>query len=175
MQRVVVLGRGGAGKSTAAARLGAILGLPVLELDNYFWKRDLAPTPLQEWVRMQQRLTAGTGWIMDGDLGPYDALGSRLAAADTVLVLDFSMMRCAWRAARRSRERADFWWWLVMWRHRSRLRVMDAIAQHAASADAYVIRTPRALRQFLAQLEGRGVARTGFSGSPSAEAPSDRL
>lgn len=82
-----VLGRGGAGKSTAAARLGVILGVPVLELDTYFWSPDLTPRPRQEWIETQQRLAAGDRWVMDGDLGPYDALDTRLAAADTVLVL----------------------------------------------------------------------------------------
>jgi hypothetical protein len=48
---------------------------------------------------------------MDGDFGPYDVLDVRLQAADTVVFLDFSPARCAWRAVRRSRERADFWWW----------------------------------------------------------------
>ena len=56
------------------------------------------------------------GWIMDGDLGPYDAVEVRLRAADTVIFLDFSLVRCAWRALRRSRERADFWLWLLQYR-----------------------------------------------------------
>jgi hypothetical protein len=35
-------------------------------------------------------------WIIDGDLGPYDvALGARLQAADTIVVLDFAFPRCA--------------------------------------------------------------------------------
>ena len=37
---------------------------------------------------------------MDGDLGPYDVLDVRLQAADTVVFLDFSPLRCAWRALR---------------------------------------------------------------------------
>lgn len=152
MQRVVVLGRGGAGKSTAAARLGVILGLPVFELDTYFWSPDLTPVTKQNWVDTQRLLAASERWIMDGDLGPGDALGIRLAAADTVLVLDFSLIRCLWRAARRSRERADFWWWLVLWRLRSRTGLMDEIAGHAAATDVHVFRDPRALRRFFTDL-----------------------
>ncbi|MGI8652199.1 MAG: hypothetical protein ACR2I7_05305 [Geodermatophilaceae bacterium] len=153
MHRVVILGRGGAGKSTAATRLGVVLGLPVLELDRYFWAPDLIPMPRQEWIEVQQRLAAADRWIMDGDLGPYDSLGTRLAAAGRVLVLDFSLVRCAWRAVRRSRERADFWWWMVLWRRRSRPKVMAAIADHATSADVHIFRAPRQLARFIAQLE----------------------
>lgn len=35
-QRIVILGRGGAGKSTAAVDLGRISGLSVIELDKLF-------------------------------------------------------------------------------------------------------------------------------------------
>lgn len=50
---------------------------------------------------IQEELAARPRWIMDGDLGQYDVLGPRLVAADTVLVLDFSLVRCIWRAAPR--------------------------------------------------------------------------
>jgi adenylate kinase family enzyme len=38
MQRVVILGRGGAGKSRLTRQLGEITGLPVVELDKIFWR-----------------------------------------------------------------------------------------------------------------------------------------
>lgn len=92
--------------------------------------------------------------MLDGDLGPYDDLPMRLAAADTVMVLDFSLLRCAWEAARRSREREDFWHWLICCRRRSRPLVLDAIARHAPNADVYVLRSPKSLRRFLASAAG---------------------
>lgn len=162
MDRVLVLGRGGAGKSRAALCLGEITGLPVIELDEHFWRADLTPTPRNEWTRIQERLATGDRWIMDGDLGPHDALATRLAAADTVLILDFSLARCAWRAMRRSPERADFWWWLVTWRRRSRPGLLRAVATATPHTDVSVLRTPRALRQFLfsagSELRGRHLA-----------------
>jgi len=138
MERVLILGRGGAGESRAAVRLGEITGLPVIELDQYFWQPALTPTPLDEWTRVQAQLAARDRWIMDGDLGPSDAPGARLAVADTVLILDFSLLRCAWRAARRSRERADFWWWLLTWRRRNRPGLLRAVATFAKTADVKV-------------------------------------
>lgn len=87
---------------------------------------------------------------MDGDLGPNDAPAARLSRADTVVVLDLSMVRCAWRAALRSHERADFWWWLLTWRWRSRTTVLNVIATCAPHADLRVLRTPAQVRRFLA-------------------------
>ena len=149
MQRVVILGRGGAGKSTFARRLGETAGLPVVELDKHFWQPGLVPTPRESWTEIQRALAAQDRWIMDGDLGRYDVLGVRLQAADTVLVLDFGVLLCAIRALRRSRERAEFWWWLVNWRWRERPKIKKAIAEHAAKADVRIFSSPDELDRFL--------------------------
>ncbi len=54
MDRVLVLGRGGAGKSVLARRVAAALDAPVVELDTLFWTApDLRPLPRAEWVRRQ--------------------------------------------------------------------------------------------------------------------------
>lgn len=158
MKKLVILGRGGAGKSALAARLGEITGIPVIELDKHFWRPGLEATPLDQWAAVQRGLVRPETWIMDGDLGPYDVLDVRLQAADTVILLDFSFWRCAWRAIRRSRERADFWLWLWAWRRRSRPLLLAAIATHADRADLHVLRNPHDLRRFVAHVTaGQGL------------------
>ena len=152
VKRVVIVGRGAAGKSVLAARLGEITGLPVIELDKHFWQPGLAATPPDQWAAVQRRLAQRQSWIMDGDLGPYDVPGPRLEAADTVIVLDFPLLRCAWRALRRSRERGDFWRWLLTYRCRSRPAILKAIAADAPRAEVHVLSSPRAVRRFLAQV-----------------------
>lgn len=93
-------------------------------------------------------------WILEGDLGPYDVVDVRLRAADTIILLDFSFVRCAWRAIRRSRERMDFWRWLIAYRRLSRPLLMAAIARHAPSAVLHILRNPRAVRRFLSRAGG---------------------
>ena len=156
MNRIVILGRGGAGKSTLAAHLGAALALPVIELDKHFWAPDLTPTPNDRWAQIQRRLTSEQQWIIDGDLGPYDVLDVRLQAADTVIVLDFPLWRCAWRALRRSRENLAFWRWLLTYRRRSLPAVMAAIAEYADHAELRLLRTPDAVKQLLTQANATG-------------------
>ena len=152
----MILGRGGAGKSTLSASLGGISGLPVIELDQHFWQPGLEAMPPEQWAAVQRALTQSESWIMDGDLGPYDVLDVRLAKADTVILLDFSFWRCAWRALRRSRERADFWLWLWSWRRRSRPLLLAAITEHADKADLHVFRSPHALTRFLENVTTSG-------------------
>jgi adenylate kinase family enzyme len=152
MQRVVVLGPGGSGKSALAAQIGEIAALPVIELDKIFWQEGLSPTPRDQWIATQQQLVQADRWIMDGDLGPYDIVETRLRASDTVAFLDFSIIRCAWRAFRRSRERPDFWLWLFGYRRQSRPFLMKEIARHAPNTTLYVLPNPAAVRQFIAKL-----------------------
>jgi len=167
MKRVVVLGRGASGKSTLAVRLGEITGLPVIELDKLFWRPGLVATPRDEWAVVQRQLVAKDGWIMDGDLGPYDAVEIRLRAADTIIFLDFSLVRCAWQAIRRSRERADFWHWLFAYRRESLPLLMEVIARDGPNADLYVFRNPKALMRFVAKLDHELARRPKSSGQDS--------
>jgi len=146
-----VLGPGAAGKSTLARRMGEITGLPVVELDEVYWGEDLVPLDRQEWVRRQQDLTAGPGWILDGDLGPHDVLETRLDVADTVIVLDLPRRVCAWRALRRSHERWDFWSWLLRWRRESRPRLRAALA--GRPLDVRFLRSQRQVEAFIDGLE----------------------
>jgi adenylate kinase family enzyme len=161
MQRVVILGPGGAGKTSLAKQLAEITGLPAIELDKIFWGHDLAAPPRDQWVAHQRVLVAQDRWILDGDLGPYDALEIRLQAADTVIFLDFSPLRCAWRAARRAPERLDFWLWLLQYRRRSRPLIRQAMATNAGHATHYVLRNPAATRRFLATVQRASQARRG--------------
>jgi adenylate kinase family enzyme len=135
-------GRGGPGKSTLAAKLGEITGLPTLELDKIFWQA-LQPMAHDFWVNTQRKLVEPEGWIMDGDLGPCDALEVRLAVADTIILLDFSLLRCAWRALRRGRERIDFWRWLIAYRRTSLPALMQAFNTFAPHAQLHAIRNRR--------------------------------
>jgi adenylate kinase family enzyme len=149
VERVVILGRGGAGKSVLARELGRITGLPVVELDKEFWSDDLRPLPLEDWARAQAVLAARPRWIMDGDLGPYDDVGPRLRRADTVVVVDLPLWLCAWRARRRGPERRDFWDWTVRWRRRSRPVLLRAAADLAPRAELVVLRSRRSVRRWL--------------------------
>jgi adenylate kinase family enzyme len=152
MRRVVILGRGAAGKSTLAVRLGERLGLPVIELDGHFWRENLTATSRQEWVATQQRLAEREEWVMDGDLGPYDVVDIRLRTADTIVLLNFSLARCAWRALRRSRERADFWRWLITYRRGYLPALRTTIGAHGEGAVLHELRRPREVDDFIARL-----------------------
>ena len=83
---VVILGRGGAGKSTLAQDLSRRIGLPVAELDALFRRPGPSgPTPAEPaaWTARQRELVQRRAWIIDGDLGPYGRDLSATGAAES--------------------------------------------------------------------------------------------
>lgn len=151
---MVIFGRGGSGKSTLARRLAAITCIPSVELDKEFWNDELDVMPRALWTQRQHDLASANRWIMDGDLGPYDDVEPRLHRADTVIILDISLCRCAWRAVRRGRERRDFWRWTIGWRRINRPELLAQIEAHASQAEIITLRSPVAVEKWLEQVRG---------------------
>jgi adenylate kinase family enzyme len=104
MQRVVVFGTSGAGKSFVAERLGARTGLRVIELDKLYWGHDWQPAPLNLFryrVENEIRDAPGDlGWIVAGSYGQVRDLVWR--AADTLVWLDPPLPLIVARLVRRS-------------------------------------------------------------------------
>jgi adenylate kinase family enzyme len=99
MKRILILGSGGAGKSTLASRLGELLKLEVIHLDSYYWKSGWIETPKEEWEEVIERLIIGDSWIIDGNYSR--TLGQRIKECDTVIFLDRSRWICLWRVLKR--------------------------------------------------------------------------
>jgi adenylate kinase family enzyme len=103
MKRVVVTGPAGAGKSGLARELGELLGIRVLHLDALFWKPGWVPTGRNEFDALQHRELATDSWIVDAQYD--DMLPEWVEAADTVVFVDASVVRCLWRVSRRRLDR----------------------------------------------------------------------
>lgn len=168
MRKIAVIGSGGAGKSTLARRLGEILGMEVIHLDALHWKPGWVATPKQEWREIVEELAARDTWIIDGNYGA--TLDVRLAAADTVVFLDFSRSVCLWRAIRRRiqyqganrpdmaegcREQIDWGFLVWIWRFRkiSRPSVVQKIEAFGQDAKVIHLHSPREAERFLVEME----------------------
>jgi adenylate kinase family enzyme len=99
VQRVLVVGSPGAGKSTLARHIAHITGLPLIHLDQHFWRPGWQEPDQAIWAGRVAALIAWPRWVMDGNYG--GTLPLRLAAADTVILLDLPTWLCLVRVLRR--------------------------------------------------------------------------
>src|SRR5438270_4302834 len=99
MEKIVVIGSAGAGKSTFAQKLGSILNINVIHLDRYFWQSRWKEKPRITRIEIQQHLVQEERWIIEGTY--LSSSDSRLNAADTIIFLDVPRLLCLWRAIKR--------------------------------------------------------------------------
>lgn len=92
MNKIVVIGCGGAGKSVLSMRLGKLLSIPVHHLDCLFWKPAWVSTGREEFISLQNEIFATHHWIMDGNYG--GTMDLRLEKADTIIFLDLPTIVC---------------------------------------------------------------------------------
>ena len=109
MQKVLVIGCPGAGKSTFARRLRDRTGLPLYYLDRLWHKPDRTHVTREAFDRVLAEWLARPAWILDGDYSR--TLPQRLEACDTVFFLDFPLEVClAGVENRRGAQRPDMPW-----------------------------------------------------------------
>lgn len=100
MERVVILGPGGADKSELATAVSRRTGLPVVHLDLLFWRPGWAPAPRDDARADLAAAIAGDRWL-DGNFLSVDGIDRRFERADTVILLDLPRMTCLWRVLAR--------------------------------------------------------------------------
>ena len=165
MERVAIVGPGGAGKSTFARSLGEHTGLPVFHLDRFFWKPGWIETPREEWRQRQSELVAADRWIADGNYG--GTFDERFARADTVIIVARPRLACVAAAVARTArshgkpiqaegcaERFDlaFYRWIWNYERDSRPRLDDALQRHD-HLDVVELKSRHAMTQFLEDLD----------------------
>ena len=95
LQKILVIGCCGAGKSTFSKKLQSILNLELIHLDQYYHKPNWEETKQEEWEKIVNSLVQKPSWIMDGNYsGTMDV---RIKSADTIIYLDYPTLKCFWR------------------------------------------------------------------------------
>lgn len=83
---MLILGPSGSGKSTLGERLGTILDIPIIHLDQHYWKPNWIETPENEWRDKVKSLISSDSWVMDGNY--TSTLKLRASASDTIIYID---------------------------------------------------------------------------------------
>jgi len=100
MEKVLVIGCCGAGKSTLSKKLEKILKLPLIHLDKYYHKPNWEEPEKDEWEQVLRKLVKQKRWIMDGNYA--DSFDIRFPLADTIIYLDYPSIKCCLRVIKRN-------------------------------------------------------------------------
>ena len=100
MDRIVILGCAGTGKTTLARHLGRLTGAPVIYLDE-IWQPHWTKEGVPAFRNLIEKLHASDSWISDGNfaLATFDL---RLPRATLVIWLERSRLYCIWRVILRA-------------------------------------------------------------------------
>lgn len=143
------------------------LDLPVIHLDAEYWRPGWIEPDPATWDRRVAELVARDRWIMDGNYSR--TIVPRVAACDTIVILDYSRFVCLYRVMKRvlkyrgktrpdlhegcPEKLPDFQFLSFIWtyRRRSLPKVMRALAGYP-QCEVIVLKSPAATREWLARL-----------------------
>ena len=170
LQRILVTGCCGAGKSTFSKKLKSILNLEVIHLDQYYHKPNWEEPEKDEWERTVYSLVQKPSWIMDGNFS--DTMDLRIKNADTIIYLDYPTLKCFWRViirifkhhgvvrsdmAKGCKEQFDleFLHFVLTFNSKNRKRFIQKLNLIKEEKKVLVFKTDKQADKFLAQISGR--------------------
>ncbi len=167
MERILIIGCGGAGKSTLARQLGEKLDIPVVHLDKLFWRPGWVEESQEEFDRKLALELAKPQWIMDGNFNR--TMPQRIAKCDTIIYLDFSRLACLMGVCKRvlttygtvrpdmgegCPERFDLEFLKWVWNfNRNKREKYYRMLHEAEYVETIVLKNRRMVNRFLKQLE----------------------
>lgn len=92
MNKVLVIGCPGSGKSTFSRALSEKTGLPVYHLDLLYWNSDRTTVSKELFVERLRDVLNLEKWIIDGNYG--STMEMRIKECDTVFFLDYPVEIC---------------------------------------------------------------------------------
>ena len=91
-KKILIVGCGGAGKSTLAAELGRRFGLPVINLDKIWWLPNWQTRSERDFDDLLQAELQKPVWIIEGNY--FRTFATRLVYADLCIFLDYPTDLC---------------------------------------------------------------------------------
>lgn len=109
MQKVIIIGCPGSGKTTFAEKLNRITGLPLYYLDAIWHKPDKTHIQREDFDKRISEIFSTSEWIIDGNYNR--TIEERLRQCDTVFLFDLPTEVCIRGATDRlGKDRYDLPW-----------------------------------------------------------------
>ncbi len=162
MEKIIVIGCPGSGKSTFARALHGITGIPLFHLDMLYWNADKTTVRKDIFHERLASVLQKNQWIIDGNYSSTMAL--RLEVCDTVIFLDYPLELClAGIRERQGKPRSDIPWldteedeefidFIKNYNTQSRPQVIELLSQYP-NKHIHIFTNRREADLFLTQLK----------------------
>ncbi|MFB8341236.1 DNA topology modulation protein FlaR [Brucella cytisi] len=167
LQRIMIIGGAGSGKSSLARKLGDITGLPVIHIDILYWQPGWTMRPRDQIGRLTIEAANQDTWIFEGNHS--ETMNYRASRADMLVFLDISTTRRLWRVLKRTimhygHSRPDmaegcierFDWnflkWVAGYRKNGRIRALAFLETAPQHLTKLHLSSPRDVERFLTQM-----------------------
>jgi adenylate kinase family enzyme len=168
MQRIMIIGCGGAGKSTLSRKLHALTGIPLIHLDQRYWQPNWVEPNKEDWTKTVTQLAQYPSWIIDGNYG--GTMDIRIQRADTIIFLNASKWKCLFRVVKRGilnygRTRIDmpegckerftfeFFHYIYHYNATRRPAILEKLNRLSASKNIVILSSDKAIKNYLNDLK----------------------
>jgi len=172
LERILVIGCCGAGKSTFSKKIEKILKLPLIHLDTYYHKPNWEEPKKEDWEKVLYKLVQQKKWIMDGNYG--ESFDIRIPRADTIIYLDYSSIKCCLRVIKRNirdygRKRSDiaegckesfdlaFLKFVLMFNYKNRTNIYNRLEKIKRTKNVIVLKSDKEGDFFLSKLRANHI------------------
>ena len=163
----MIVGCAGSGKTTLAFKLQEKMKLPLIHLDQYYWKPNWQRSNLDDFTQAHDKLCLQDRWIMEGSY--MKLLGRRASQADVIIFLDVPRYICLWRVIKRSVcnfgkvipgnpqdcpqqlfsfEFLQFLKWIWNFNRRYKTMILDLLEECKDSKKIYILRCSKEITAF---------------------------
>ncbi len=169
MNKVLVLGNAGSGKSTFSKNLGEILNLPIYTLDNLYFRNSWNVFPdREEFKLLVMTIIKEAKWIIDGNY--MYTLEDRMINAEVIILLNIPAYLCFFRIIKRwlkyygkvrpgmiigCKERIDIKLLVEMFQFYKRKEsiIIDKMKFYSTKKNIIFLNSPKQVNEFLQQLK----------------------
>lgn len=161
--RILILGNGGSGKTTAANNISASLGIPLLHLDSIYWENGWKHVNKKKFTMQSKTFMKQDAWVIEGT--PMFDIESRVSRANIIIFLDVNRFICIYRVFKRwvssftlrkndpsgcptVKFKINTYVWIFKFHNKQRVQICDILkSRTGASSVVYIIKSHKEIKK----------------------------